>query len=127
MADDTDDDLPEILIRRKRKHARAQAASVAKRKANNAPRRDDLARAAYYVLLLTMEEAEKEGDIERAHRIRHRVLLTMQDAFFDRTASAIAFDDHADTVVKDVKAWVAMRKIAKRKEADAEAARSAAE
>ena len=40
MADNTDDDLPEILIRRKRKHARAQAASVAKRKANNAPRRD---------------------------------------------------------------------------------------
>ena len=127
MADDTDDDLPEILIRRKRKHARAQATSVAKRKAKNAPRRDDLARAAYYVLLLIMKEAEAHDEIERAHRIRHRMLLLMQDALFDRDASAVAFDDHADTVVKDVQAWAAMRKIAKRKEADAKTIQSAAE
>ena len=127
MVNDTDDDFPEILIRRKRKHARAQAASVAKRKANNAPRRDDLAHAAYYVLLLTMDEAEKQGEIERANRMRRRMLLMMQDALFDHDASAVVFDDHADTVVRDVQAWVTMHKIAKRQEADSNAAQSAAE
>jgi hypothetical protein len=127
MADNTDDDLPEIVYRRKRKHAKAQAASVAKRKASNAPRRDDLARAAYYVLLLTIEDAEKQGEIERANRMRRRMLLMMQDAKFDRAASAVIIDDHADTVVKDVEAWVDMRRIAKQKEADAQALRSAAE
>jgi hypothetical protein len=127
MADNTDDDLPEIVYRRKRKHAKAQAASVAKRKASNAPRRDDLARAAYYVLLLTIEDAEKQGEIERANRMRRRMLLMMQDAKFDRAASAVIIDDHADTVVKDVEAWVGMRRIAKQKEADAQTLRSAAE
>jgi hypothetical protein len=127
MADNTDDDLPEIVYRRKRKHAKAQAASVAKRKASNAPRRDDLARAAYYVLFLTIEDAEKQGEIERANRMRRRMLLMMQDAKFDRAASAVIIDDHADTVVKDVEAWVDMRRIAKQKEADAQALRSAAE
>ena len=125
MADDTDDDLPEILIRRKRKHARAQAKSTARRKARNAPRRDDLARGAYYVLLLTMDEAEKQGECERANRIRRRMLLMMEDALFDRAASALAFDGHADTVVQDVEAWVYLRRFAKRREA--EAARSAAD
>jgi hypothetical protein len=127
MADNTDDDLPEIVYRRKRKHAKAQAANVAKRKASNAPRRDDLARAAYYVLLLTIEDAEKQGEIERANRMRRRMLLMMQDAKFDRAASAVIIDDHADTVVKDVEAWVGMRRIAKQKEADAQTLRSAAE
>jgi hypothetical protein len=127
MADATDDDLPEILIRRKRKHARAQANSTARRKARNAPRRDDLARAAYYVLLLTMEEAEKQGEIERANRMRRRMLLMMEDALFDRAASAMAFDGHADTVLQDVKAWVGARRFAKHREAEAEAARSAAD
>lgn len=125
MADDTDDDLPEILIRRKRKHARAQAKSTARRKARNAPRRDDLARGAYYVLLLTMEEAKRQGEIERASRMRRRILLMMKDALFDRAASATAFDGYADTVIEDVKAWVGTRRFAKRREA--EAARSAAD
>ncbi|NEU14892.1 hypothetical protein G3T14_22830 [Methylobacterium sp. BTF04] len=119
MADDTDDDLPEILIRRKRKHARAQAKSTARRKARNAPRRDDLARGAYYVLLLTMDEAEKQGEIERANRIRRRMLLMMEDALFDQSASAVAFDGHADTVFQDVEAWVGTGRFAKRREAEA--------
>ena len=129
MADDTDDDLPEILIRRKRRHARTQARSTARRKARNAPRRDDLARGAYYVLLLTMDEAEKQGEIERAARIRRRMLLMMEDALFDRAASAMVLDGHADTVFQDVKAWVHQRRFAKRREAaaEAEAARSAAD
>jgi hypothetical protein len=125
MADATDDDLPEILIRRKRKHARAQASSTARRKARNAPRRDDLARAAYYVLLLTLDEAEKQGEIERANRMRRRMLLMMEDALFDRAASAMAFDGHGDTVIQDVKAWVGARRFAKCR--GAEAARSAAD
>ena len=79
MSDDDD----AITFFRKRKHNGAQARSAARRKKRNAPRRDDLARAGYYVLLLTVHEAEARGEIEQAMRIRRRVGLILEDACFD--------------------------------------------
>jgi hypothetical protein len=74
-----------------------------------------------------MGKAKKQGEIERANRMCRRMLLMMEDALFDPAASAMALDGHADTVIEDVKAWVGTRRFAKRREAEADAARSAAD
>ncbi|MBA9069883.1 hypothetical protein FHR71_003644 [Methylobacterium sp. RAS18] len=108
---------------RNRLHAEAQGRSDNKRRERNAPRRDDLARAAYYALLLAYREAlglEKERN---AGRIRRSVLSKLEDAGFDVQATAAIFDDHARSAERDLDAWIAARKIAKGKAA----AQSAAE
>ena len=109
------------------RHAAVQMVSDDNRRKRNAPRRDDLARAAYYVLLLMLTEIRGQGEIERGERIRRRMRLVIEATLFDPEASMKAFDDHAETVVKDLKGWAAMRRIARRKRLEAEAARSAAE
>lgn len=126
MAKDNDD-LSEILFRRARKHAKAQAKSAAKLKQARIPRRDDLNRAAYYVLLLTYRKAMGTGEVEQANRLRRRMMLAMEDALFDPGACARLFEDHAETVFKDIEAWVGMRRIARNKEDAEDAEVSAAE
>ena len=66
MSDDDD----QITFRRKRANARAQARSVAKRKALAAPRRDDLTRAADYVLLGLCQDPKIDQTL-RASLQRH--------------------------------------------------------
>ena len=124
MADDND---PEIVFRRARKHAKAQAKSDAARKRRKAPRRDDLARCAYYVLLLMLREAEARGDTDAADRIRRLMSRIVKDALFDPKASMSIFNEHAGTVVRDLEGGGAMRRIAQQKLLEEEAARSAAE
>lgn len=114
-------------IERNERHAAVQKVGDDNRRSRNAPRRDDLARAAYYILLLTLAETEAHHEIEKGERIRRRMRLIIEDACFDPGASMEAFDDHAETAVKDLKGWVGMRRIARRKRLEAEARRSAAE
>ncbi|MCJ2123130.1 hypothetical protein [Methylobacterium sp. J-077] len=97
------------------RHAAAQLRSEAKRKARNAPRRDDLNRAGYYILLLTILEAEAQGEIERAQRLRRRMRLVLDDAGFAADVSVAVFDQHVRTAIEDLKGWVGMRRIARAK------------
>lgn len=108
---------------RNRLHAEAQGRSDTKRRERNAPRRDDLARAAYYALLLAYREALGLENERNAGRIRRSVLGKLEKAGFDVEATAAIFDDHAGSADRDLDAWIAARKIAKGKAA----AQSAAE
>ena len=108
---------------RNRLHAEAQVRSDTKRRERNAPRRDDLARAAYYALLLAYREALGLENERYAGRIRCSVLGKLEMAGFDVEATAAIFDDHAGSAEGDLDAWIAARKIAKGKAA----AQSAAE
>ena len=109
------------------RNAAVQMVGDKARRERSAPRRDDLARAAYYLLLLMLAEARAQGEIEKGGRIRRHMRLIMEDTLFDPEASMKAFDDHAETVVRDLKGWAGMRRNAQRQRLEAEAAQSAAE
>ncbi|TXM66908.1 hypothetical protein FV226_22790 [Methylobacterium sp. WL12] len=99
--------LSKYEIQRNERHAEAQGRSDAKRRGKNAPRRDDMARAAYYVLLM-MFNAPKVSVEERA-QLRGATTRMLKKAGFDRGAARDIFTRHAAGVIDDLDGWLAQR------------------
>ena len=112
-----------ILELRKIRHAEVEAESSARRKARNAPKRDDINRAAYYILLLSAREAEATGQKDV---LRPRLLRLLEDAGFDKEPSAQCVQRSAGRVVTEMKRWIRNREL-DREEAAGKALLSAAD
>lgn len=104
-------------------HRQAQARSDAKRKARNAPKRDDINRAAYYVLLLAIREDEMDGS---ESQLRHRLLRLLAKAGFDEAATKPIVTRHANRAVREMEGWIHMRRPAQ-EPSDPSSSQSAAE
>ena len=111
LATDTDTITPAPLskyeIQRNERHAASQAASNAKRRAKNAPRRDDMARAAYYALLMMFCDP-KTAPREKA-RLRGATTNLPEKAGFDRAVCRDIFNGHAAEVLDCLDGWLAQR------------------
>jgi hypothetical protein len=99
--------LSKYEIQRNERHAASQAASNAKRKAKHAPRRDDMARAADYVLLMMFNDPKVS--IEERTQLRGATTRMLKKAGFDRGAARDIFTKHAAEVIDDLDGWLAQR------------------
>ncbi|SFN03431.1 hypothetical protein, partial [Methylobacterium pseudosasicola] len=100
-----DDDI--YSFRRKEKHAKAQARSTALRKKRNAPGRDDLGRAAYYVLLGLYNDPKIAKEQKTA--IQGQILALMKEAGFDVFEANVAFLKDARGVLDSLNGWLCRR------------------
>ena len=100
---DDDDDLPEILARRKIRHRKAQARSAAKRKARNAPRRDDVARIGLFITLMQYRGSKHDGAREV---VRTALVDLLVDAGFDRDEAGRTFDGMVPRVGSDLDGYL---------------------
>lgn len=92
-------------VRRKRKRAEAQARSVAKRKERNAPGRDDLGRAAYYVLLGLFSDEGTGKDLREG--IQLQMMALMKRAGFDLVEANAAFLKDSRGTLDSLNGWLA--------------------
>ncbi|MCJ2074731.1 hypothetical protein MKK68_03570 [Methylobacterium sp. E-016] len=99
--------LSKYEIQRNERHAASQAASNAKRRSKNAPRRDDMARAAYYALLMMVVDP-KIPPAEKA-RLLGTISNLLEKAGFDRAVCREIFKGHAATVLDNLDGWLAQR------------------
>ncbi|MCJ2008082.1 hypothetical protein [Methylobacterium sp. J-092] len=98
--------LSKYEIQRNERHAKAQIRSDAKRREKNAPRRDDMARAAYYALMMFYEEAGTEAD--RAS-FRDPFVRVLTAAGYPPEVCSALFDGHVGSLLDDLDGWLAQR------------------
>ena len=103
MADD--DDI--YTLRRKRKHAEAQAKSTAERKKKGAPGCDELGRAAYYTLLALYNDPKIAKEQKAA--IQAQIMALMKHAGFDLIEANAAFLKDISGVLDSVNGWLCRR------------------
>ncbi|TXM91173.1 hypothetical protein [Methylobacterium sp. WL116] len=103
--------LSKYEIDRNERHATSQAGSNAKRKAKNAPRRDDMARAAYYALMMYYEEAGTAADKASFKRPFVNILVK---AGFPREVCSDLFESHVGSLLDDFDGWLKQRWYAER-------------
>ncbi|MCJ2067497.1 hypothetical protein MKK75_01530 [Methylobacterium sp. J-030] len=94
-------------LRRKRKHAEAQARSTAARKKRNAPSADDLNRAAYHAVLLIYRDPKTDQAVK--DRLRGTMVGLLKRALFDRAETRAAFDTDAVAPRDRLNRWLARR------------------
>ncbi|MCJ2070770.1 hypothetical protein MKK75_18565, partial [Methylobacterium sp. J-030] len=94
-------------LRRKRKRAAAQAKCTAKRKEKGAPGRDDLGRAAYYVLLALYSDEDTKAELKTG--IHLQMMALMKHAGFDLIEANIAFLKDSRGTLPSLNGWLARR------------------
>ncbi|WP_336489762.1 hypothetical protein [Methylobacterium nigriterrae] len=100
-------------IRRKERHAAVEAASAGRRKARKAPRREDVARAGLFIIL--MQYRGSRHDSSRAV-VRDTLIELLTDAGFSRDETARVFDDLTDGFGPDLDRWLMLRGIERENE-----------
>ena len=98
--------LSKYEIQRNERHAASQAACDEKRRARNAPRRDDMARAAYYALLMFYQEA---GTKEDKASFRWPFVNLLTKAGYPSSLCDELFDRHLASLLNDLDGWLAQR------------------
>ncbi|MDP4006511.1 hypothetical protein [Methylobacterium sp. NEAU K] len=101
----SDDDI--YTVRHKRKRAEAQARSVAKRKKRDAPGRDDLGRAAYYVVLGLFSDEDTKKPLRTS--IQAQMVALMGHAGFDLVEANAAFLKDSRGTLDSLNGWLARR------------------
>ena len=94
-------------VRRKQKRNKAQARCVAKRKKRAAPGRDDLGRAAYYVLLGLFSDEDTEKALRTG--IQVQMMALMKQAGFDLIEANAAFLKDSRGTLDSLNGWLARR------------------
>ena len=88
------------------RHAASQAVCDKNRRDRNAPRRDDMARAAYYALLMFYEEAGTAADKAAFKQPFVNILV---GAGYPPNVCDELFDGHVAALLEDLDGWLAQR------------------
>ena len=95
-------------VGRKARHAEVAADSNARRKARNAPRRDDIARIALFTVLMQYRGSKHDG---ARTVVRTAILDLLVDAGYSREEAGAAFDAMVPRVGEDLDSYFMKRDI----------------
>jgi hypothetical protein len=100
--------LSKYEIDRNERHATSQAGSNAKRKAKNAPRRDDIARIGLFLMLMQYRGSKHDG---ARTVVRKAMVDLLTDAGFSATQAGEVFDKMVLSVGVDLDRYFMLRRI----------------
>lgn len=100
--------LSKYEIQRNERHAASQAASDAKRQGKNAPRRDDIARIALFILLM---QYRRERHSSARREMWKTLTALLGDAGYDAKEAGAVFDAMVPSVGADLDRYFMLRRI----------------